>query len=319
MLNVTVVAKQVPTIGNPVSLDAHSVPSQPQSAPQQQMPQRNIPQQTYQPPVQQPRQPMQVQQQQQTPYRPPQQNMAPQQNRSNFPPQQNMAPQHGNTFNASNIHPIKTLNPYHNRWTIKARVTNKTELRPFNGPKGAGRLFSVDFLDASGGEIRATMFNEAADHFYSIFETDRVYLVSKGKLKPANKKFSSLKSDYELTLDTDAIVQPCNDGQDIPRMHFSFVSIDNIQNCAKDDIIDVLGVVDQMDPAADTITTKTTGKQLTKRNLSIGDTSGRSIEVTLWGERAENPGFQPGEHPILAIKGIKVSDFKSKFLSYLVF
>eukprot|EP00955_Chlamydomonas_euryale_P043381 352576-Chlamydomonas_euryale.AAC.1 len=61
------------------------------------------------------------------------------------------------------IVPIKTLNPFTGRWTIKARCTSKSELRRWNGVKGEGKLFSFDLLDTGGGEIRVTAFNDAVD------------------------------------------------------------------------------------------------------------------------------------------------------------
>jgi len=56
------------------------------------------------------------------------------------------------------FHPIASLHPYHSRWTIKARVTAKSDKRSWANAKGEGSLFSVDLLDAQGGQIKATMF-----------------------------------------------------------------------------------------------------------------------------------------------------------------
>jgi replication factor A1 len=58
------------------------------------------------------------------------------------------------------VHPIKSLNPYQNRWVIRARVTSKSAIREYNNARGPGKLFSVDLIDSSGDEIRATAFNE---------------------------------------------------------------------------------------------------------------------------------------------------------------
>lgn len=71
------------------------------------------------------------------------------------------------------FHPIASLHPYHTRWTIKARVTSKGERRSWENAKGGGYLFSVDLLDAQGGQIRATMFKEAADKFWDVFQENQ--------------------------------------------------------------------------------------------------------------------------------------------------
>eukprot|EP00954_Amorphochlora_amoebiformis_P004281 334276-Amorphochlora_amoeboformis.AAC.1 len=42
---------------------------------------------------------------------------------------------------------ISTLNPYQNKWVIKARVTHKGTMRTWNNSRGEGKLFSVELLD----------------------------------------------------------------------------------------------------------------------------------------------------------------------------
>jgi len=56
------------------------------------------------------------------------------------------------------VQPIASLNPYASRWTIKVRITAKTDLKSWSNPKGSGTLFSIDLLDEAGGESRATFF-----------------------------------------------------------------------------------------------------------------------------------------------------------------
>jgi replication factor A1 len=45
--------------------------------------------------------------------------------------------------------PIKSLNPYQNRWTIKARLLSKGDIKTWRNNKGEGKLFSVVFGDES--------------------------------------------------------------------------------------------------------------------------------------------------------------------------
>lgn len=61
-----------------------------------------------------------------------------------------------------------------NRWTIKARITNKSEIRRWSNAKGEGTLFSIDLLDSHGGEIRGTFFKDACEKFFPMLEEGKV-------------------------------------------------------------------------------------------------------------------------------------------------
>ncbi|KAG5121497.1 hypothetical protein JHK84_039837 [Glycine max] len=76
------------------------------------------------------------------------------------------------------------------------------------------QVFSFDVADFDGGEIRATCFNVVADQFYNVIEAGKVYLISKGSIKPAQKNFNHLHNDQELTLDVASIIQPFLDDND---------------------------------------------------------------------------------------------------------
>lgn len=233
-------------------------------------------------------------------------------------PQMAPKPQHTAAFDSANVilSEIRALNPYLPKWTIRARVTNKSDIRSWQNSRGSGKLFSVDLLDESG-EIRATMFNETADHFFPEFQVNDVYIISKGTLKFANKKFSAVNNDFELTLDLNSTVQRVADssvGAAMPKMHFRFVPIADVQDRPKDDIVDVIGIIINVKPYS-SITTKA-GNQLAKRELDIVDDSHRGIPITLWGDRAEN--FAGEKHQILAIKAAKVGEYAGqKSLSVL--
>ena len=213
------------------------------------------------------------------------------------------------------FHPISSLNPYQNRWTIKARVTAKSDVRTWHNTRGEGKLFSVDLLDAQGGQIRATMFNDAVDKFYPLLSIDGVYTISKGLLKPANKKFSLLPNDYELTLNSDADIQFVEDDASIEQQRFNFQSIEQIGHKQENEFADVIGIVQSVSPISH-ITSKTTQKELTKRTVMLCDDTQLSIELTLWGEQAEryNEGVLDS-HPVMAVKNVKISNFGGKTLS----
>ncbi|XP_047474800.1 replication protein A 70 kDa DNA-binding subunit-like isoform X1 [Penaeus chinensis] len=212
-----------------------------------------------------------------------------------------------------NVHPISLLTPYQNKWTIRARVTHKSDLRTWSNSRGEGKLFSMDLLDESG-EIRATAFNEQVDKFMDMMEINKVYFISGCTLKTANKQYSTLNNDYEMTFNKMTEVTPCHEASDIPTMQFNFVPLDQLESLEKDTIIDVIGVCKEAMEVA-SITSKASGKELKKRDVQVVDDTNREVRLTLWGRQAEN--FDGSQQPVLAVKGAKLSDFNGRSLSLM--
>ncbi|EEF48016.1 replication factor A 1, rfa1, putative [Ricinus communis] len=217
------------------------------------------------------------------------------------------------------IIPIAALNPYQGRWAIKARVTAKGDLRRYNNARGDGKVFSFDLLDSDGGEIRVTCFNAVVERFYDVIEVGRVYLISKGSLKPAQRNFNHLKNEWEIFLEATSTVDLCPDGDNsIPKQQFTFKTISEIENVENNSILDVIGIVISVNPSVPIL--RKNGMETQRRILNLKDGSGRNIELTLWGDFCNKEGQQlqeivdSGDFPVLAVKAGKVSDFSGKSL-----
>lgn len=102
--------------------------------------------------------------------------------------------------------PIEGLSPYSKNWTIKARVTQKSDIRNWSNQRGEGKLFSVTLMDETG-EIRGTGFNLTVDQLYDKFEEGKVYYISGARVNLAKKKFNNIANDYELALEKNTEVE----------------------------------------------------------------------------------------------------------------
>jgi replication factor A1 len=120
------------------------------------------------------------------------------------PPRQQAPAQKGGR--PGSIYPIEGLSPYQNNWTIKARVTQKSEIKMWSNQRGEGKLFSVTLMDESA-EIKGTAFNQVVDELYEKLEEGKVYFLSKARVNLAKKKFSNLPNDYELSFEKNTEVE----------------------------------------------------------------------------------------------------------------
>ncbi|KAF2822796.1 replication protein-like protein A 70 kDa DNA-binding subunit [Ophiobolus disseminans] len=231
-------------------------------------------------------------------------------------PQRNIAHHQSNPATSAhpNMYPIESLSPYAHKWTIRARCTNKGDMKEWHNQKGTGKLFSVNLLDDTG-EIRATAFNDAAEKLFPIFEVGTVYYVSAPcRVTLAKKQFSNLPNDYELQFERDTEVEKAEDQDNKPQIRFNFTKIGDLNSVEKDTTIDTLGVLKEV-AEVNTITSKNTNKDFSKRELTLADDSQTSVRLTIWGKTAET--FEAPLESIIAFKGVKVSDFGGRSLSLL--
>lgn len=215
------------------------------------------------------------------------------------------------------IIPISSLNPYQGRWAIKGRVTAKGDIRRYHNAKGEGKVFNFDLLDSDGGEVRVACFNTLLDRFYEVVEVGKVYVVSRGNLKPVQRTYNHLNSEWEITLEKESSVDLCPDeNSSIPSQRFNFRPISEIEDSPTNTILDIIGVAISVNPS--TTVQKKNGTETLKRVISLKDMSGRSVDVTMWGDFCNREGSQlqemveRGAFPVLVVKTGRVNDFSGK-------
>lgn len=55
-----------------------------------------------------------------------------------------------------------------------------------------------------------------------------MYFISKGQLKPANKQYSNIPNDYEMTLTNETVIQECSEDSEVPVVKYEFVPISQL-------------------------------------------------------------------------------------------
>jgi len=207
--------------------------------------------------------------------------------------------------------PIKALNQFNSDWCIKARILKKADMRTYKNAKGEGFIQSLDLIDKEGTMIQATAFNDTAKKIAGEVEQNKVYTFAGGQVKMANKKFSSIKNDYCLTLGRETIIsEAAEDDNAIGTESFQFTSLEKIENIVQSCTVDVVGVILEAGDIAQLVTKD--GNSRDKRAVMIGDETNMSIGVTLWG-RAAAKSLNVGD--IVAFQNCRVSDWQGKSLN----
>ena len=213
---------------------------------------------------------------------------------------------------------IRDLNPYQSRWTIRARITSKLELRSYHNQKGEGKVLGFEILDADGGEMKAVCFGDTAIRFSQELVSGGVYEISKAQLTTArNPKYAI--SQYEMKVDQNTTFIPCPEAErEIAKVQYKFKKIAEVGATDAGEFCDVIGIAYTIGDLQTIM--KRDGGETQKRSIYLRDDSNHSIELTLWSPHAIDLGgpveslIAAGESPVVAIKNARIGEFQGKNL-----
>ena len=229
--------------------------------------------------------------------------------------------------NSRRSQPIASLNPYQPQWTIKAKLAVKGNTRTYRNAKGEGKVLTVELVDSEGTAIQATLWREAVERYENVLEVGKLYYVSKGSLRPANRQYSTVNNDYEMSLDGKSEIVEASEEEQLEssakkifEKAFEFVSIGNLAKRvnSKRATCDVCAVVKSVADLS-AVKRKSDNSEIQKRELTLCDESSNTVQLTLWNALATEQGEKLKEmtNPVIIVRSVRVTEYEGVSLGTL--
>ena len=88
---------------------------------------------------------------------------------------------------------------------------------------------NVDLMDKQGCQIQSTFFGDCVHEYNNMLQEGKVYIMSNGQVKMANKRFTTIPNDHSITFDHFAKITECNaGGSKIKGGGYNFTSLKKI-------------------------------------------------------------------------------------------
>ncbi|KAG2451925.1 hypothetical protein HYH02_003700 [Chlamydomonas schloesseri] len=219
-----------------------------------------------------------------------------------------------------NHHKIAQLHPYDTNWCIRAKVERKAPLRALPS-KPDVKLLTVDLVDETGTAIQGTFWRGPAERMSEQLVEGKVYVFHKFKVKPADKKYSSVKNEYQIDFtDTTDVSEAADQDTSAMTTAVDITPIDQLpRRIGQRAPADVMGVVLALGNYG-TVKRKADNSELPRREVTIGDQSGKSVAITLWGDLSSSTAQQlegMEGRAVLQVTGCRVTDYNGCSVSTL--
>ena len=197
---------------------------------------------------------------------------------------------------------ISELTPYLERdnAVIQGRLV-ELRCKDWANDKGRGRVIRAEVIDGSG-DLQISCFN-GADALFGRLRQGTAYSwpLAGAKIKPKNEKYNKTSSPFEVELSAAGAkaVREVGDDSALPAHNLSFVKIAGLSTVPTGSPVHVCAVVVTSEAVVTAPNKK--GIDVSRRTLTIADTSHRSVLVTIFAPRVQHIEGESGQ--VIVLKG----------------
>ncbi|KAJ4781736.1 hypothetical protein LUZ62_065993 [Rhynchospora pubera] len=152
-----------------------------------------------------------------------------------------------------------------------------------------GRVYNMAFLfiDHTGGKIQGLIPVPDYQRISNVFTEDNLCQITRFTLEGSTPDYQVVRHPYVLSLTTETVVTVLPpDLYDIPKNYFNFVSFTEI-GVSITHLKAVMDIIGRIVGFSDVVTTNSTPQPSRVRGMYIADNEGRTIELALWGDYAD--------------------------------
>jgi len=188
------------------------------------------------------------------------------------------------------------------------KLAKKGAIRKY-GQGTDGQLVPLEFIDQDGTRITATLFSSGIEKYNSILTEGKSYIISKGCIKIANRRYTSINHEFSLILDATSEIKLLT--EDLPISEIStYISVDQATEAQYGSFVDVIGIVKFVGESCAVMMKG--GLQTSKRIICLCSETGCTIPVTLWRKFAT---LQIQDGSIIGLAKVRVSEFNGRHLN----
>lgn len=206
------------------------------------------------------------------------------------------------------ITPIANLGKGTKTWIICGRVYYKSDIAHITKGNYQTQQFIINILDSSGIDILAKFETDSiVQKFYNTISTGKVYNFTNGTLHSTNPyNRSGCLSNVEICFNESSTITLAP--TTLASSAFNFRTLSEILDIKRENDIkaDLIAVVSSVGK----ISLNSASPQLNKCELTLSDSSGTDISLTVWGSAAQSALQRFSDHPVVGFFPVRIRQFQ---------